>query len=45
MIKVMIRKGHAMEYMTLYVTWSYERQVYVTVNGTSFEKSEVIVLL
>ena len=40
----MIRKGHALEYMTLWVTWSYERNVYVTVNGTTFSKSEVLVL-
>ena len=44
MKKVMIRKGHALEYMTLWVTWSYERNAYVTVNGTSFKKDEVIVL-
>jgi thymidylate synthase ThyX len=44
MIKVMIKKGHALEYMTLWVTWSYERRVYVTVNGTTFNKNEVTVL-
>lgn len=40
----MVRKGHALEYMTLWVTWSYERHVYVTANGTTFQKSEVIEL-
>ena len=44
MIKVMIKKGHALEYMTLWVTWGYERRVYVTVNGTTFNKNEVTVL-
>lgn len=40
----MIKKGHVLEYMTLWVTWSYERHLYVTVNGTTFKKDEVIVL-
>ena len=44
MIKVTIRKGHFLEYQTLWVTYSYERKVYVTVNGTTIPKEFVIEL-
>ena len=44
MVKALVRKGHKLEYMTFWVTWSYERSVYVTVNGTTFKKDEVIIL-
>jgi thymidylate synthase ThyX len=45
MIQVVIKKGHPLEYMTLWVTWSYERKLYVTVNGTTFRKEEVTELI
>ena len=44
MKKVMVRQGHYLEYMTLWVTYSYEREVYVTVNGTTFKKEEILIL-
>lgn len=42
MVRIVVRKGHRLEYMSLWVTWSYERCLYVTVNGTTFKKEEVI---
>lgn len=44
MKKVVVRSGHPLEYMSLWVTWSYERNVFVTVNGTVFTKEQVIFL-
>lgn len=44
MIQILVRKGHPLEYMQLWVTYSYERKLYVTVNGTTFKKEEIIII-
>jgi hypothetical protein len=41
MRKVIIKTGHFLVGMTLYVCFSFERNVYVTLNGTTIEKQFV----
>lgn len=44
MIKVMVRKGYLLEYMSLWVRYCPCSKLYISMSGASFDKSQIIIL-